>query len=160
MLFAKRELKSFDLADDVVQDVFLNLWVKRHNLKDGHSIKGFLFTCLKNGILNAVRTQKNAILKHTKFAEQQVFYSAASDNDIISNEHRLVLNNFISKVSKSKQRIIELRMLGYNNKEISRQVNLSPNTVKMYLSELKRSIRSFVLDPKTKIVALIFLIVL
>ena len=149
LIFAKRELKSNELAKDAVQDVFVKLWVKRHKLKPADSIKGFLFTCLKNQILNAIRTQKNRILKHTKFVDQKIYESLPADNEIMTTEYNLALNNFISKIPKSKQRILELSMQGYKNKEISQQVNLSSNTVKMYLSDIKKRINTFVLDPKT-----------
>lgn len=148
LVFAKRELKANELVKDAVQDVFVNLWTNRHNLKPGSSIKGFLFTCLKNQILNAIRTQKNRILKHTKFVDQKVYVSAAADNEVLVTEYNLALSNFISKIPKPKQRILELNMLGYKNKEISQQVNLSTNTVKMYLSDLKKSIKTFVLVQK------------
>lgn len=153
--FARRELKADELVDDVVQDVFVSLWVNRQRLKSGETIKGFLFTCLKHQILNAIRTQKNIVLKHTKFVEQKVYASAPVENDMILAEYNLAVSNFILTIPKSKQRILELNMLGYKNKEISQQVNLSTNTVKMYLSDLKRSIKTFILDSKTFITFLL-----
>lgn len=153
--FARRELKADELVDDVVQDVFVKLWTYRENLKPDLSIKGFLFTCLKNRILNAIRTQKNIILKHSKFVQGKDYFAAPADNALIIADYGHTIDNFISKAPKKKQRVLELSMQGYSNKEISDQVNLSVNTVKTYLGELRRSIKSLVLDPKSSAMLLL-----
>ncbi len=152
--FAKRELKADELVDDVVQDVFVKLWTSREKLNSEYSIRGFLFTCLKNRILNAVRTQKNIFLKHSRFVEVKEYYSAPADHEMILTDYKTVIHTFISKAPKSKRRVLDLSMQGYNNIEISEQVNLSTNTVKMYLSELKRGIKSLVLDPRSVVILL------
>lgn len=147
--FAKRELKSDQLVDDVVQDVFVKLWTNRQDLNPNLSIKGFLFTCLKNRILNTIRTEKNIILKHSGFSLRKEHTSPSADSEMIISDYTLSVNSFVSKAPKMKQRILQLSMQGYTNKEISEQVNLSVNTVKTYLSELRRSIKSLVLNPKS-----------
>ncbi|MFP4094433.1 MAG: RNA polymerase sigma factor [Cyclobacteriaceae bacterium] len=66
--FAIKELKSEELAEDAVQEVFVKLWLNRENLDPDLSLKGFLFTCLKNHILNAIRTKslKTTVLPISK----------------------------------------------------------------------------------------------
>lgn len=142
--FARRELKSNELADDVVQDVFVSLWVKRQQIMPGNSMKGYLFTILKNKILNAVRTQKNIILKHSKFVENKDMGAAPADSRLIFAEQSGALGKMFSKFPKAKQRILILSMHGYDNKDISRKVKLSKNTVKMYLSESKKRLKSMI----------------
>ena len=46
-----------DLADDLVQDVFLQLWEKQHTIKQ-ETVKAFLFTVARNAFLKNYRQKK------------------------------------------------------------------------------------------------------
>ncbi|MFY0650701.1 MAG: sigma-70 family RNA polymerase sigma factor [Cyclobacteriaceae bacterium] len=146
LLFAKRELKAGELAEDSVQNVFVTLWEKRSTLRPTGSIKGFLFTCLKNQILNAIRTKQNIILKHTKFTEPKKYVEQPHDNQLIAKELNMAVGKLLSEAPSVKKRIFELSLLGYKNKDISEKVNLSTNTVKMYLSGMRKAIKSHIAE--------------
>lgn len=42
-------------AEDVVQDVFLNVWINRDNLNDSSSLKGYLLRSVYNTSLNYLK---------------------------------------------------------------------------------------------------------
>src|SRR5690625_5096225 len=54
---AKKYVKEQSLAEDAVQDVYVKLWVKRESLDPSRSVKGYLFTMMKNHLLNVIRDQ-------------------------------------------------------------------------------------------------------
>ena len=56
--FAFSFLKNKEASEEVVNDVFLRLWEKRHALDTIKSIKLYLFTAVKNGCLNYLRDNK------------------------------------------------------------------------------------------------------
>src|SRR5699024_8121861 len=51
----KRYLKNTELSEDAVQDIFVMFWTKRDHLNPNLSFEGYLFTALKNHVLNMVR---------------------------------------------------------------------------------------------------------
>ncbi|MGB3589051.1 MAG: sigma-70 family RNA polymerase sigma factor, partial [Tunicatimonas sp.] len=55
---ALRYLKDNQLAEDVLQDVFVKLWQNREALDEQQSLKNFLFVCLKNQVLNFIRSEQ------------------------------------------------------------------------------------------------------
>lgn len=53
--FALRFVQDQDLAEDIVQDVFLRVWTQRTNLDPDRSIKTYLYTATRNQALNVLR---------------------------------------------------------------------------------------------------------
>ena len=54
-------LCSKELAEDAVQNLFMKIWIKREELEEGRPINRFLFTVLKNDLLNILRDSKSNI---------------------------------------------------------------------------------------------------
>ena len=52
---AIRYLKSPLLAQEVVQDVFLKLWIERKNIKIDQPLEAWLYTVAKNNLLNRLK---------------------------------------------------------------------------------------------------------
>ena len=53
--FAEGMLFDSKLADDLVQDLFLNLWKNAENLTIDKSIKGYLYASIRNKCLNELK---------------------------------------------------------------------------------------------------------
>ncbi len=58
VLFANKFLYDLDLAENIVQDVFLNVWMNRENLDFSGNIKTYLYTSVKNKAINSVKHSK------------------------------------------------------------------------------------------------------
>ncbi len=143
--FAFRQLKSEALAEDAVQEIFSKLWLHRNKLDTGLSLRGFLFTCLKNHILNVVRTRKNEILKNYRFAYHQQDSTNGTEQEVVCSEIQSDIAQFVSHLPELKKNILKLSLYeGLSQEQIARQLNLSGNTVKMYLSQSSRQLRHLI----------------
>ncbi len=56
--FAAGYLYDDDSAEDIVQQVFINLWEQRKEIDPQKAIKSYLFTSVKNRCLNHIRDHK------------------------------------------------------------------------------------------------------
>ena len=56
--FAIRYLHDNDSAQEIVQEVFINLWQKKETITSDKSVKSYLFTSVKNRCLNYIRDNK------------------------------------------------------------------------------------------------------
>ena len=54
--FAYTFLKDADTSEEVVQEVFINLWEQREKLSISTSIRSFLYTSVRNRALNHIRS--------------------------------------------------------------------------------------------------------
>lgn len=140
--FAIEELKSEELAEDAVQEIFCKLWLHRHKLDPRRSVRGFLFTCLKNHILNVIRTRKNEILKNYRFAYGQSQPCNDTEQDVLTHEIQREVHQLINHLPEVKRRIVQLSLYqGWSHERIADELNVSINTVKMYLSQTSRQLR-------------------
>ena len=55
--FAVSFVRSPEVAEEIVSDVFIKVWKKRAGLNRIHNLKLYLFISTKNGALNYLRTQ-------------------------------------------------------------------------------------------------------
>jgi len=143
--FACFELKDENLAEDAVHEIFLKLWLKRETLDSNLSVKGFLFTCLKNHILNAVRTKKNEILKHIRISRRSSNNSNVTENTFLTSEYQALIQSSVNALPEKKQAIFELSVYkGWPNEKIAEELKIPLNTVKMYLSQSTRQIKALI----------------
>lgn len=143
--FAFQELKSEALAEDAVQEIFCKLWLNRKTLNPNLSLKGFLFTCLKNHILNLVRTHKNEILKNYRFAYRQQHSSNSTEEEVMNREIQRDIHQFISHLPELKRTILQLSLYqGLSHEQIAQHLRVSVNTVKIYLSQSSRQLRRLI----------------
>lgn len=141
-VMALKYLKESQMAEDALQDVFLKLWLNRHLINEDQSIKGFLFTSLKNHLLNVIRNRKTELLKHAALAQKKEIIH--TDNGVLMHEYDTLLTNGIERLSPQRQKIFMLRILnGLTNQEISKMLNLSINTVKFQFSQATKSVREY-----------------
>ena len=56
-------VRSHEVSEEIVSDVFVNIWKKRENLSEVQNLKLYLFVSTKNTALNYLRTQKKPLLQ-------------------------------------------------------------------------------------------------
>lgn len=143
---AYRYLKDAQLAEDAVQDVFLKLWLSRKELDEKKSLEGFLFTMLKNNVLNMIKSHKRRILRQFDYAENHKKKSETPEDVIFFTDTNEILNEALEQLPESKKLIFKLkRFYGFSNKEIASQLDISIHTVKSQFYRASRFLKKFIL---------------
>src|SRR5699024_8263417 len=62
--FAFQYVRSVDLTEEVVSDVFLTIWQKRNELVSEGNFKAYLFTAVRNQALNYVKKEEQPLTPH------------------------------------------------------------------------------------------------
>lgn len=68
--FAASFVRSHEVADEVVSDVFIKVWKKRAGLNRILNLKLYLFISTRNGALNYLRSQKKVFLQPEQYFVQ------------------------------------------------------------------------------------------
>lgn len=158
LAFALQELKGEDLAKDAVQEIFAKLWLKRESLDESQSVKGYLFTCLKNHILNVIRTQRNEVLKNYRFASQQQSSIRSTEQEVMSNEIQSGISQLLDQLPELKRKILSLNIYkGLSKEQIAEELDISTNTVKIYLSQSSRQLRALIKEHGLHVLILYYL---
>lgn len=152
---AKKYVKSHDLAEDAVQNVFVKLWMKRGSVDPGRSIKSFLFTMLKNHLLNTIRDQKKEIVSVYEVNEKNLPHQNMTEDEIIYNEYQRYVRRGIRELPEKMREVFELKISGHSNSQIAEMLVISVHTVKTQFYHGSKFIRRYL---KNHVDILLFLI--
>jgi len=142
--FALVQTKSKQMAEDVVQDTFLKLWNNRTNLNCYGNVQALVFTMARNLIIDAFRRQVANIDIDAYFKLHEALPSMASpEESLYFNETKEHLEQAKAKLSNKECKIYEMsREQDMPIKKIAQTLNLSPQTVKNYLTSTLKVFRS------------------
>ena len=139
-LVALRYVKSEQIAKDIVQDTFITLWQKRHDLIIQTSLKSYLLSMVKNRSLNYLRDEKQM----DEISESGLSSDLIDDpNDNFSQEELAVyIAKAIDELPTQCKKVFQLayhERLTYS--EIALTMNLSKNTIKTQMGIAYKTIR-------------------
>ena len=99
---AFKYLQNKELAEDAVQNLFLKLWLKKEEIDETKPINRYLFTMLKNDLLNTLRdSKKNIYLLEDCLSMVSGKYS----NQEIADKLNLSINTIKFQYSQSLKQI-------------------------------------------------------
>lgn len=139
-------LRSKELAEDAIHDIFLKLWNNRKKLDNSGSLKGFLFTAVKNHVLNMISSNKRKMKKHIKLSYEKKVNRVEQDNVISISKYRERYELAVEQLPEKRREIFKLRTNdGLTNKEVAQYLNLSVHTVKSQYYKASNFIKSYVI---------------
>ena len=155
--FAIGYLKSEAEAEDLVQEVFTILWVKRGDLKEELCFKSFLFTIAFNIIRKHFRT-RTYLCEYLK-------NGAVSDLDMQTSQKVTYdsLYQYIARLvnqlpGRRREIFIKSRLNGLSIEEIARDMKISHKTVENQLTDALKFIRVN-LKSETNLMILFFILI-
>ena len=137
-------LKSDDSAKNAVQTVFMKLWESRSVLNISINLRNYLYTMLKNHVLNEIRDNNLAIEKNYEIAQAMIeneddTFAKLADKDMIQK-----LYEAIDKLPQRKRMICRLKLQGdLSNQEIADKMHLSVPTVKTHYNQAIKILREY-----------------
>jgi RNA polymerase sigma-70 factor (ECF subfamily) len=141
---AKRYVKRPCIAEDAVQDIFVKLWTKRDQLDETKSIKGFLFTMLRNHVMNMLRDRKDEIVSVSEVNEKWLPRQNLTEDDVLYKEYHEILKQGINELSDRKRQVFELRTLsGHSNAEVAKILKINIRTVKTHYYNSSKFMRAY-----------------
>jgi RNA polymerase sigma-70 factor (ECF subfamily) len=141
---AKKYLKDTGLSEDAVQDTFVKLWEKKHKLDDVRSLKAYLFTMVRNHVLNMLRDKKSDVVSMTSLTEKTFPAQNLTEDDLQYKEYERVLQRGINELSDRKREVFELRsQKGFTNPEVAEMLQVDVRTVKTHYYNGSKYIRAY-----------------
>ncbi len=142
--FALRYLKSAHHAEEAVQEVFMKLWRQGAALDGIDDLQQFLFTITRNHALDSLRRMK--VREHVQLPLQDNHDAASTDTEdaIVLNETRRILEEGIGKLPPQQQRVYRLcHQQGLTYNQAAQQLSLSEQTVKRHMKLALRFLRTY-----------------
>lgn len=141
-------VKSNADAEELAEDLFVNLWENRSRIDTSKSFNAYLHTIARNTAIN--------FLKH-KFAYDNYVnsidvnsLSPTSEEELIAKELGLLIDSVVENMPEQRQNIYILsKKKGLSNEEIAQRLNTTKRNVESQLSlalkEIRKAISLFLL---------------
>ena len=145
--FSKSILKMESEIEDVLQEVFLKIWLNRHKIQHTETFNAYISTITKHEVLNLIRSK----LKDNHCRAQLYLFAVAEEyqfqNKLEFEEIKSGIDRIVSNLPEKRQQIFILsRTNGLSNKEIAQQLNISEKTVEDHITHAIKKIKSSLKD--------------
>lgn len=138
-------IRSEESAEDIVQDVFTEVWENREYLDRAGHLRGFLYESARNKALNHIKHQKivNQYISELKQQKKASFYGDFYHGE---NDYRAVsktIEESICNLPPRGRQIFELnKNEGLTYMEISEYLDISLKTVETHMRRAFKKIRN------------------
>jgi RNA polymerase sigma-70 factor (ECF subfamily) len=134
----KNKLKGFVVnltpphiePDEIVQKVFIKIWIRRNEIKPEKSFSSLLYTIAKNEVIDQLRS---AVNKKIYLAGSDFISDLNLSEDVVPDlqqnmEQKII--ELIKSLPERRKQIFELnRFEGLSYKQVAKQLDISENTV-------------------------------
>ncbi|WP_316839458.1 RNA polymerase sigma-70 factor [Pedobacter gandavensis] len=143
LAFSKKITRSEDMAKEVVQDVFLKIWLSRDKLQTLETFGAYLNTVVRNHCFNRLR-QLSQEAKSNEILKLNIVEVCDSTVDELNyREAESVLNQAIETLSPQQKMVYLLcHQQGMKYEEAALKMNISPQTVHAYMKDALKKIRA------------------
>jgi RNA polymerase sigma-70 factor (family 1) len=131
-------------AKEIIQEVFLKLWLKRESLTEIDNPGGWLYTLASNSAYDHLR-------KEARYARRlqtaEVAESSLEDihEQFDTKEIKALITEAVEHLPLRRRQVFQLsRFEGYSRKEIAETLNLSENTVRNHLADAVGFIQDYI----------------
>jgi RNA polymerase sigma-70 factor (ECF subfamily) len=141
-LYAFSITERKDISEEVVQDVFYNLWKGREQISILGSLKNYLYGAVKNHSLR--------YREHLRVQETHRDYVLSGNPESVQSPHELleykelmnIIQNILNKLPERRKQIFQMhRMEGKKYKEIADFYSISVKTVEAEMTKAYQALR-------------------
>lgn len=135
---------SATVAEEITEDVFLKIWLKRNNLDGIQNFSAYLFAITRNEVYRVFK------LNATKFLVSELNESCAlpttcdAEDYLMEKEYNSLLQKAIAGLPDRQRQVYQLsKERDLKRETVARLLHLQPETVKFHLAQAMKHIRSF-----------------
>ncbi|WP_316836505.1 RNA polymerase sigma-70 factor [Pedobacter nutrimenti] len=141
-LYGKKLTRSDDLAGEIVQDVFLKIWIGREKLSEIESFGAYLNRVVRNHSLNVIRK----LAQDAKSTHELKVHARESDESTTElldyNDSNRILNQAIENLPPQQRMVYTLcHVEGMKYEEAAAKLNISSRTVQAHMGQALKNIR-------------------
>lgn len=137
---AFRILRNIHDAEDVTQEVFINLWNKRKDIEVNTAVRAYLTRMAANSCLNKIKHDTNLTRRNQQYSDMNPEVQSPEKPE---NEQMEDITRLMQELPDKSRRTVEMvYMEGRPHKEVAKIEGISVNTVKTQLYSSLKIIRN------------------
>lgn len=132
-----------EIAEEIIQDFFLHLWLKRTTLEINGKVSSYFFVAIKNRSINYLKSQYAKL--HFVEPSEALSLAATERENLEANELASVIQEAIDKLPKKCRTIFLLsRRSELTYQEIANELTISKKTVETQMGIALKRLRTYV----------------
>ena len=144
LYFALKFVKSREFAEDIFQDAFTVVWQTRRFINPEASFSSYLYTIVRNRILNQLRDMANEDQLKEQILSQAIDSTNETNNHILLNDLKEIIARALEQLTPRQREVFKMsRELQMSHKEIAEALGVSVHTVQEHISLSLKFIRSY-----------------
>ncbi len=143
VVFADRYIHDMEMAEDIVQSVFVRLWENRQAIKSS-SIRHYLANAVKNNCIDLIRKNET----REKYARRQIDREKEYGGDFWAESEleRMIETAVGNLPARCREIFIMSRYEGLKSNEIAEKLQLSQRTVETQITKALKILRKELKD--------------
>ena len=138
--YVLRLVKIPELADDLVQEIFIKLWETRKTLPEVKCFSAFLFTIARNHSLNSLQ----AISRSNEALPELIrhFQTHRVDDETLDKDYLRFIEKALTSISPRSREVFRLcREQTMSYEQAAAELGISRNAVKKHMVAVMRNLR-------------------
>lgn len=129
-------------SEEIVQEVFLIVWLKRSRFSKVEHFNAYIFTITKNLVYKYLREKARHFITDECIQLTQSAYDA--ETLFIEKECGQVIVQAVKKLPLQQQKVYALvKEVGLKRNEAAKILHVSPDTIKFHLAQAMRNIKTY-----------------
>jgi RNA polymerase sigma-70 factor (ECF subfamily) len=136
--------RSSEQAEDLTQELFAKIWIKRAELRTIENFDAWLTTLVRNSAYNFLKRHAVEQKALRRIQVSQQLESLSVEDSLINKEYSKIFQEAINQLPPQQKKVFLLsRNEGLKQEEIASNLGISLNTVKNHMKAALFSIRTY-----------------
>lgn len=131
-----------DLANDLSQEVFINIWKSVDSFKGKSTYKTWVYRITVNTCLQYIRKEK----KKNKLSIEKVEHTLMAESQESTNDQNQSLYRAIGKLEELDRLIIMMVLEGQDYENIAHVMGIKPTNVRVKIHRIKKRLKKILND--------------
>lgn len=133
---------SLEVTEEIIQDSFIKIWLKREMLPDIQNFSGYLYILCRNETFLVLKKMAAKSVSHAAFEKDVLHELALEELDNPAEGYRKLIDLAVGKLPEQQQKVYKMsRYERLKHEEIAKALQLSPETVKKHIQLAVQFIR-------------------
>lgn len=144
-----RMTKSVELADDILQTVFIKIWENRVNIDTDRSFKSYIYQITKNTIFDWFRKnakEQSLLSTITLLREEAEISESPVEKWLCEKENRAILKIAVDQLPPRRREIYQLcKLEGHTYDQVSEIFGISNSTVNDHIVKASKTLKEYLI---------------
>lgn len=136
--FAVKYVDLEEVAEDIVQDVFVKVWETRQKLREVDNLSAYLYQMVRFKCFNHLRAEKVRQDATRSFTEEM---DVVEMNEYIREETFRIVMHVVDELPAGSRNVFSRAIQGYSAKEIADELGITIETVKKQKQNARRVLK-------------------